>query len=42
MARSYHLTGDLTHAKQYYTEYTERFPNGANLSDVKDRLNSLN
>lgn len=42
MARSYHLTGDITHAKQYYTEYTERFPNGANLSDVKDRLNSLN
>ena len=39
MARSYQLTGDAVHAKQYFNEYKERFPDG--IYNVEDQLRKL-
>ena len=41
MARSYQLTGDSAHAKQYYNEYKERFPNGVYFDTVQGQLAKL-
>lgn len=41
MARSYHLTGDNVHAKQYYNEYKERFPGGIYVDSVEGFLRKI-
>ena len=41
MARSYQLTGDAVHAKQYFNEYKERFPDGVYYDTVEGQLRKL-
>ncbi len=41
LARSYQLTRDYTHAKQYFNEYKERFPNGTYYYTVEDQLSRI-
>ena len=41
MARSYQLTGDAVHAKQYFNEYKERFPDGVYIDTVEGQLRRL-
>lgn len=41
LARSYQLTKDYSHAKQYFNEYKERFPNGIYYYTVEDQLSRI-
>ncbi|MBO4697666.1 MAG: tetratricopeptide repeat protein [Lachnospiraceae bacterium] len=41
MARTYQLTGDAVHAKQYYNEYKERFPGGIYVDMVEGFLRNM-